>query len=539
MEAVELKRMGLTRREFLTAALGAAGAAACRSRPLEPRFGGRLLGQGFEAGHLLREGVSRPPSSRRKVGVAILGAGPSGLSAAWRLARAGMEDFVVLELEPEAGGTSARGPAYPWGAHYVPVPAAEDRSLVRLLEEMGAVEGVGGDGQVVAAEHVLCRAPQERLFYRGRWYEGLYPQVGATGVDLANLRAFQEDVRRWAARRGAAGRPAFALPIARCAMDEELLALDRLSMAEYLDRKGWRSPRLRWYVDYACRDDYGLRLEQTSAWAGLHYYASRLDNPRRESAEVLTWPEGNGRVVAHLAGACGARLRTGALVCGLAEREGGVEVRVLDVASGAVEALEAERVIAALPKFVLRRLLPGAEERFASYEYGSWVVANVHLRDRPPSRGFPMAWDNVLYQSESLGYVVATHQEGRDHGPTVWTWYLPLAGERPREVREALLAAPWERWAEAVVADLAPAHEGLVERIERIDVWRWGHAMPRPEVGFLRGGARARDAAPIGRVHLAHGDLSGLALLEEAHHHGVRAAEEVLAARGVGFETFL
>ena len=533
--------MRLTRREFLTAALGAAGAAACRRPPLEPRFGGRLLGQGFEVGHRVREGVAGPPSSRRKVGVAILGAGLSGLSSAWRLAHAGVEDFVVLELEPQVGGTSAHGPAHPWGAHYVPVPAAGNRSLLRLLKEMGAVEGLDDRGDVLAAEHVLCRAPPERLFYRGRWYEGLYPRVGATGTDLAELHAFQQDVHAWAERRDAGGRPAFALPLARCSAEEDVLALDRLSMAQYLEGKGWRSRRLRWYVEYACRDDFGLTLEQTSAWAGLHYYASRLENPRRESAELLTWPEGNGRVVAHLAASCQGRLRTGALVCGLAERETGVEVLVRDVSSGAVEAMEAEHVIAAVPKFVLRQLVPdlARQERFAPYEYGSWVVANLHLKGRPSSRGFPMAWDNVLYRSESLGYVVATHQEGRDHGPTVWTWYLPLTGERPAEVRGALLVAPWERWAEAVVADLAPAHEGLLEHIDRLDVWRWGHAMPRPVVGFLRGGARFSSTAPVGRVHLAHGDLSGLALLEEAHHHGVRAAEEVLAARGERSETFL
>jgi hypothetical protein len=33
-------------------------------------------------------------------------------------------------------------------------------------------------------------------------------------------------------------------------------------------------------------------------------------------------------------------------------------------------------------------------------------------------------------------------------------------------------------------------------------------------------------------IHFAHSELSGMALFEEAFYHGVRAAEEVLAARG-------
>jgi hypothetical protein len=34
-------------------------------------------------------------------------------------------------------------------------------------------------------------------------------------------------------------------------------------------------------------------------------------------------------------------------------------------------------------------------------------------------------------------------------------------------------------------------------------------------------------------VHLAHADLSGLPLFEEAQYHGIRAAEEILARRGI------
>jgi len=37
-------------------------------------------------------------------------------------------------------------------------------------------------------------------------------------------------------------------------------------------------------------------------------------------------------------------------------------------------------------------------------------------------------------------------------------------------------------------------------------------------------------------VHFAGADLSGVALFEEAFDHGVRAAEEVLAAQGLPVE---
>jgi hypothetical protein len=58
--------------------------------------------------------------------------------------------------------------------------------------------------------------------------------------------------------------------------------------------QGFNDAALRWYLDYACKDDYGLDSQKISAWAGLHYFASRqgLAANASESDSVLTWPEG-------------------------------------------------------------------------------------------------------------------------------------------------------------------------------------------------------------------------------------------------------
>ena len=57
----------------------------------------------------------------------IVGGGMAGLSAAWRLDKRGFHDFVLLEMERQAGGNSRWGEneisKFPWAAHYVPVPA--------------------------------------------------------------------------------------------------------------------------------------------------------------------------------------------------------------------------------------------------------------------------------------------------------------------------------------------------------------------------------------------------------------------------------
>jgi protoporphyrinogen oxidase len=540
MEAVEL-----TRREFLAAALGAPAAALACSRRPEPRpnLQGTLLQPSARLAHELLTFHPRAAPEPSKVGVVIVGGGIAGLTAAWRLARAGFSDFVLLELEPALGGTSGSGPDYPWAAHYVPAPAPSNRLLVAILREMGCIDEERPNGEISWKEEWLCHAPQERLFYKGLWYEGLYLAAGATSEDLRQLGAFHRAMEGWGARRDRQGRRAFALPSAHGSDDPELTALDRLSMAEYMDQCGWTSPRLRWLAEYGARDDYGLRLDQVSAWAGIFYFASRLNKAGEGPSEYLTWPEGNGRVARHLAAAAAGKLRTGVMVYDIAPQGRGVRVSAVDAASREPLAFMAEHVICATPTFVARRLVAPYRERAPAhlnrFRYTPWVVANVFLRERPASRGFPMAWDNVLYESQSLGYVVNTHQRDADRGPTVWTWYDPLCGEEPGADRFRLLDAGWERWADAVLADLSRAHQGLPELVERIDVFRWGHAMIRPEKGFVWSEARRRAAEPLGRVHFAHTDLSGMALVEEATWHGARAAEAVLREEQQGIESLL
>lgn len=529
----------ISRRELLAATLGAGIAStACRRQP-RIGFDGALLGQSATRGHRVRDGFRPPPARRERTGVAILGAGVAGLSAAWRLQRRGVTDFTVLELEDRPGGTSRSGEnavsAFPWGAHYVPAPLDTRSDLAQLLREMQVIEGVDAGGRPVVGESFLCRAPQERLFFGGAWAEGLYPRYAASRDDLRQLRAFEAEMDRLVAARDGDGRRAFVLPTADCGRSPEIDALDRMSMAELLDRRGLTSPRLRWYVEYACRDDYGCRLETTSAWAGAFYFASRVERPGARASELVTWPQGNGALVAHLEKTAAPRVRTGTVVTDVVPGPRSVEVYAWDVAKAEAFVVEAGHAVFALPQFLASRLVAPYRERppphLAAFGYSPWVVANLTLRGRPTERGFPLAWDNVLHDSGSLGYVVATHQAGRDHGRTVWTWYLPLTDADPRAARELLLSADWKHWAEVVMADLRRAHPDLETLVERLDVWRWGHAMVRPTPGLLRGGTLELARAPLGRLHFAHTDLSGMALFEEAQAWGVRAAEAIVAAR--------
>jgi hypothetical protein len=531
----------INRRELLAAFLGLPVAmAACRRSEVAALPEGEIVGASDVFGHRVRDGarIEVPQDAWAKIPLVIVGGGVAGLTAAWRLQNSGFKDFVLIELESAPGGTSRSGSnqliSFPWGAHYIPAPMKENAPLVSLLEEMGVVEGKDKNGEPVIGEQFLCRDPEERVFYKGRWYEGLYLHAGENEDDKQQYRKFNTEVDHWIAWRDAKGRRAFTLPVSACSDDAEVTGLDRLSMQGWMDQRGLTSPRLRWWVDYACRDDYGMTLEQTSAWAGLFYFCSRVVAPENESQSLITWPEGNGRLVQHLFERVKTNIQLDRAVVELIPTNDGVDVVTIDRDGRTPFGFHANRLIFAAPQFVARYVIRPFRDNppphIAEFHFGAWMVANLTLKDRPRAssqRDFPLAWDNVLYESPSLGYVVATHQRGLDRGPTVLTYYYPLCDENARLARTRLLETDWRGWADIALTDLSRAHPDIRNLVERLDVMRWGHAMIRPRTGFMWGSARREAAKPFRSIHFAHSELSGVALFEEAFDHGLRAADEI------------
>ncbi len=531
-----------SRRDLLQLFLGAPLAlAACKRSGSTPRIEGELVDEELLRGHRVRdEGrvpLLEPSTDEPLYDAIVIGGGVAGLAARERMGREGLS-VLLVEADSVVGGTAKGGQnaggAHPWGAHYVTAPLVEAKPIVRLLEELGVIVGRSEDGRdVVLAEEAVVRAPEERLFHLGRWEEGLYPRAGASAEDLAELERFRAHVRLLAARRDAQGRRAFIAPLHYASRDAEVLELDRVTMGTWLDREGYRSARLRWLVDYACRDDFGLRVEHTSAWAALFYFAAR-SGPDGEPRAVIPWPEGNARLVTHL-----ARKGRGSIEHGVLCRrvgEVGEECRVVvEDRQGSRRTRRARRVVLAVPAYVARRMVDGLAERDAGFEapsYGSWVVANLVVDPAFARQEAPLAWDNVLHRSPSLGYVNARHQVDERTPALALTHYYALCDTDPKAVREKLLAVDHTSWSEVVLSDLEAAHPRIREHVRRIDVLRWGHAMVRPVPGLRARCAEASAARPFGRVHVAHSELSGVALFEEAYVHGLRAGEEVLAALG-------
>ena len=503
--------MRISRRKFLQAGSAAlVGLSVKGDRPIT----GGFVNDSFQLGHKLRDRASFPAARNvEKHAVIIVGGGIAGLSAAWRLHKRSFKDFVLLEMNEQPGGNSRWGEneitAYPWAAHYVPVPGPKATYVRELFEEFGVLKNG------VWEERFLCFAPQERLFLYGRWQEGIEPAIGLSDKDRDQFRRLEDLIHPFRTTGG------FTIPMER-GLSREHAELDRMPFSEWLRSQGINSPILNWYMNYCCRDDYGALASGTSAWAGIHYFASR----EPEEKGPLTWPEGNGWIVKRLLERVRGFVRAGQVVHHIARRG-----NRCSVFSGETE-YTADFVIFAAPTF----LAPYIIEGFAplhDFEYSPWLTANLTLERLPASYGSDLTWDNVAMNSPTLGYVDAMHQTVRRHVErTVWTFYWALAEGTPVANRQMLLEKDWRDWKEAILRDLERVHPDIRQCVSRIDGMRFGHAMARPKPGAIFSTERRKLARLDGRLLFANSDLSGFSIFEEAQYRGVRAAEKVLSRLG-------
>ncbi len=507
------------------------------------------------------------PERSAKAQVLVVGGGIAGLSAARALTQAGMDDVAVLDLEHEMGGNSRGmrlGPQAlpcPMGAHYLPMPGLQALEVIELLSAWGLLTHTQGRLQTTPlGEQHLCHSPQERVYWQGQWHEGLIPP--GDDEDGSELRAQMKRLWQWMAnlQRGLG----FTMPSARAPWGAAHAELEAQSFAQALDAQGLTHPLLRAHMDYCCLDDYGASSQQVSAWAGVHYFASRHGLEQALEAEVdakrgrapsaseeralFTWPQGNAWLVERLAHGLEGRLYPGAAALSVTAHKHHVEVDALHRLAGERSRPQrvrwhARRVVLATPMFVSARLLQGEPQLQAALalavpqmRWAPWLLTQL-LLDGPllDRGGAHPSWDNLIGQRNptggepriSLGYVNSTHQSlSPQPGPTVLTHYQALGGHSAqalRQARQRLLHEPCRDWLRGVLQEMSALHPDLRQRLQSATLVRHGHAMSVPLPGLRSQSAFQALGHTGDRVRLAHADLAGYSVFEEACYWGMQA----------------
>lgn len=533
----------MNRRNFIkqSAAIAATGTLLQQcTLPNKHVITGKIMGANAAAGHLLRDGKWQEEATETiQTGTIIIGGGISGLSAARWLHKHGEDNFMLLEMDTKTGGNAASGSnevsAYPWGAHYIPIPNNDLPELNSFLQECNVITGYNSDGQPLINEYYLCFAPQERLYINGYWQEGLVPDFGVPQNEREEIKRFFDVMQNMRNAKGSDGKFAFTIPAGNSSNDDQFIQLDNKTMKQWFEENNFLSPYLHWYINYCCRDDFGTDYSKASAWAGIHYFAARKGTAANAASQsVITWPEGNTWLVNHLKKDIGKNIHTGLLAVRIMQQNEEVKIIALDTATRKTKNILAKKCIVATPQFVTARLLDYDEEKkkniASGFNYQPWMVANITVQDISERSGASLCWDNVLYKGTALGYVEATHQQLKTDQPKkVLTYYLPLTEKDAITERQSAHKRSYEEWVNIILKDLAPVHEDIAAKAVNIDIWIWGHGMISPVKGFIHGTLKKQLQQPFSnQILFAHTDLSGISIFEEAFYQGIKAAEQIL-----------
>lgn len=529
----------ISRRTFVKLAGIAMALPACNFTPTKTPFNTTIAGANSKTGHLLRENKFPEPARTETLSVAIVGGGVSGLSAARWFKKNGFEDFKLFELDTATGGNSKSAKndvtSYPFAAHYLPIPNESFKELIEFLSEHNVITGFDKNKLPIYNDYYICFEPEERIFYRGIWQEGLPPKTGLIDSEKDELARFFKQIEVYKIAIGKDNFPAFTIPLEFSSKDDEFMKLDSITLEQYLKNENYKSPFLFWYLNYCCKDDYGTSINQTSAWAAFHYFACRSGKAANaDSSDILTWSEGNNFLVKKLESEIQQHVHTNMLTYKVEQVDSFWHCYVFDVNNNQSVKYICNQVILATPQFVNKKILKAETTiNWDDFSYYPWIVANITIKDKKELNSTqPLSWDNVLYDSKSLGYVNACHQSFDMHQPkTVITYYYNFSEMSAKEERHAIYEKDENYWKKFILDDLKKAHPLIEDMIETIEVNVLGHGMISPVVNFRNNHSRITLEAGLDNLYFAHSDISGISIFEQAFYRGICAANQVLKQR--------
>lgn len=435
--------------------------------------------------------------------VVVVGAGPSGLAAAWRLRQQGFRP-IVLEERDRVGGQllTVKQDGFLMEAGTTILPAAYG-SVMRLVHEAGLAEdllpadsGMGfvrdGEMHLLRANHLLLDAARTRLL-------SLRSKLSAAkiGRDILRVRSLlsYEDLS------------------AAAEFDVE-------TPAEYAARRGLSAELYDYLIDPIARGGAGVPGDKISVVEffflmekvlGSRLYALREGYSQLPEALAAQLPD----------------VRLGVRVREVVEAGDGVEV-TYETADGTVTERAAGAVVSSMGNRVpdiVPQLAPERARFLRDLTYTSCISINLALSRRPAAKPAFVVVPRPV--SDGLFAVILEHNKvaGRcpdDKGLATLFTVNEWAVEHMDQDDDAVLAA--------ILGDAERAVPDLGRHIEFVRVNRWNPVLVYSHPGLyreMRGFHAGRDLTS--RIHLA-GSYNSSGNVNTATVAGERAARELAAA---------
>lgn len=320
----------------------------------------------------------------------------------------------------------------------------------------------------------------------------------------------------------------FDIPIKKISKDQKYRDLDTITMGNWLIEQKFTSEELFEYVNYCCKDDFGIGIDFVSAWAGLFYFAARKHDAS-SNENVLTWPEGNGRLATHLAKFANNKTKKNHLVYEVKQNKNAVEVLCFDAKNNKSVMYKSDKVICCTPQYINSYLFKDRKTS-AKFQYAPWFTATISLKKESDLNNSEFYWDNVIYKSKGLGYIYNQHQTvNQIIENKSLTYYYSFSNADLKAARKGFLKMKEEEIKKIIISDLSIAHPNIENEIESIEIYKIGHGMISPTPNFIFSEEKEMAAKDIdNKIFFAHSDLSGISVFEEAFHQGIDVINQIL-----------
>lgn len=527
----------MNRRDFISIAVGIPaiyGVAKYVNYISESGFPINVHYRGMSDGHLIRD-KNFPKAALEeelKSDICIVGSGIAALTCCWKLIQSNYKGNIILvsggELFGNSGSIEINKAHYPIGAHYLPLQNEESSHTREMLKFFNIIEKNEYSQKPTYNSKHLVYSPMERVLFENHWQEGLYKKSETSIKFFKFIEQFKNKV-------GSDGKKLFSIPLSLSSKDSQYL--DNQSFKEWLIDNQFVDNDLWNYLNYCCKDDYGTNISTTSAWAGIHYFAGRTGECSNMSEEtILTWKNGNAFLAQTIFDYIKNKIT---IINGSAYKYllDDKQLKVGNIKENKFYKIKTNKIVFATPlniinyicdtQILTKNLIP---------DHSVWMVSNILFKELPIDKfkGIGLSYDNVVFPSKHLGYIFSDNQSldlSREY--KVLTSYTCLSEQKMNESRKIILKMTKQDLLALAMNDIITSYgKAAYSLVQQVDINIHGHAMPYPEVGFLKRNSLLNEEIKKieqKNIFFAHSDLSGISIFEEASWHGYQTAKKLLS----------
>jgi monoamine oxidase len=463
-----------------------------------------------------------PAAPRKEAAVVIVGAGLTGLTVAHELRKAGIDDFVLLEALPRAGGR-IQTVSFPDGTH---VEAHMEEYWERspaypLLKELGleleedvAHSTVRIDGKVY---------PYQGEGDRDTYLKGIFTEPERKALLEWNAKAWAlyQKLHQFQERSGP--------------MPPELAALAAISFRDWVMKSGV-PPKVAEWIRVSVEPEQAIEWDKVSALDGIDEARLFLDTPQGFGEKNFHVSGGNTRFIEALLDRVGReRVVTEAQATAVEQSATGATVRYLHQGTTYRE-IQARAVVVTVPLYLLKRIqfLPALsvqkQQAIDTTRFGAYIKVHV----RVAAAAAPL-WQKdgetlltMLSDSNAGSIYEATAFQQSDPGADRYLTMLVHA-----RYAQAMLGMSADGMREHAVKSLDALFPGIAKHVELVELFVYPTAVAYwpLELGRSRYDELARDLRrPQGRVWIG-GDTTENSHSEGAVQAAQRMARELIALK--------